>query len=399
MSIIGSGTYGYVFKPSLPIVGKSNKDTKNMVSKLMYYLDALTEYNIIKKLNSIYYKTIPNFYEYFALENCKIENVDWTRVDKNVYNCQLVMDNDIDDLVSLQIPYAGISINDYFSSTEFDIYTFVIVVNNMINLLKNGIIPLNEQGIYHQDIKGNNILIENNIPKIIDWSITYINKTGKIVDASDRFSAMGSPNKNQLHSMRSFLMYNTPISASFFFKIAFDNEEKDLKNPHKTGVLHNIYRTYFENYKSYNKRELRYIRKNYINNNFNNYHFNTVIDILNSALSFFYKNSYNKNYAKKFLSKKYLKNLHKEYIKNDNTFDDNKFYKDYHNNLDIWGWVISFRKLLTRRKPININNDDWNLIKQQISKLIIYIFNKGAIEIKVNDLTNILQPILDLYLK
>lgn len=399
MSIIGSGTYGYVFKPSLPIVGKKKKETKNMVSKIMCDFDALVEYNIIKKLNKIYSKKIPNFYKYFALENSKIENIDWNIVGQNVINCSLVKENNKNDIVSLQIPYAGISIDDYFFKYEFDIKTLVLVINNMVDLLINGIIPLNNQGVYHQDIKGTNILIQDNIPKIIDWGITYINDAGKVVDASDRFSIMGSPIENQLYSMRSFIMYNTPISASFFFKVAYDNTEKDNKTPYKTGILHNSYKTYFENNQSYNKKELKYIRKTYINRNYENYHLSTLIDILNSALSFFNKNNYTINYAKKFLSKKYLKKLHKEYIKADNTFDDNKFYKDYHNNVDIWGWVISFRKLLTRRKPINIDIDDWNLIKQQISKLILYIFNKGAIEINVNKLTNILQPILDLYLK
>ena len=55
---------------------------------------------------------------------------------------------------------------------------FKEINNHLIQLLKYGIIEMNKKNVYHSDIKGSNILIDEHsnknsmIVRLIDWSLT-----------------------------------------------------------------------------------------------------------------------------------------------------------------------------------------------------------------------------------
>ena len=58
------------------------------------------------------------------------------------------------------MPNGGLPIDDFIIKNNT--YKIIIKLNNtLINLLNNGIIPMNENNIYTCDIKDSNILFDN----------------------------------------------------------------------------------------------------------------------------------------------------------------------------------------------------------------------------------------------
>jgi serine/threonine protein kinase len=182
--VIGSGGFGCVFDPPLKCLN-SRKREKNKISKLMIEKYAVSEFeeitNIKEKL-----ETIPNYEDYFLLNDINICKPDKLTKNDLVHfkdECKALPKNDItkeninnslDQLMLLNMPHGGIPIDDYiYDNGSFNkIHTLNL---RLIDLLNNGIIPMNKKNIYHSDIKDSNVLVkdENNVIKtrLIDWGL------------------------------------------------------------------------------------------------------------------------------------------------------------------------------------------------------------------------------------
>ncbi len=75
----------------------------------------------------------------------------------------------------LNLPYGGIPVDDYIY--QEDAFEKLYEVHlSLISLLKNGIIPMNQKNVYHNDIKDSNVLVEK-LPgeeiktRLIDWGL------------------------------------------------------------------------------------------------------------------------------------------------------------------------------------------------------------------------------------
>jgi serine/threonine protein kinase len=187
---IAAGGFGCVFYPSLPCVGtgRSEKTVSKIFSNSKYLMEEYTEASLVKdKLQSI-----PNYSHYFVLDvsYCQANmrqftNSDLQNFDKKCRNVisldEMSKQNAIGDLKILNIPFAGIEVTPFIFNNvdEPSIDTFE---RNMIELLLKGIIPMNEKGVYHSDIKDTNILVdENAVPRLIDWGLVEMQKGKKVV--------------------------------------------------------------------------------------------------------------------------------------------------------------------------------------------------------------------------
>jgi len=188
---IKSGSYGCVFKPVLKCDKNKSAELENGISKLMDEDSAKIEFDTILEVQR-HIKGIPNNNDYFLVNDIKMcapdklsnedlndfdtvcnDIVKYTGYDKNIIN------NNLKHFKIINMPYGGIDLNEFWKRLMYipakDKKKIFVAVNSiLIQLLENGIIPLNQTGFYHLDVKGGNILVSDDIKyaRLIDWGVS-----------------------------------------------------------------------------------------------------------------------------------------------------------------------------------------------------------------------------------
>jgi serine/threonine protein kinase len=183
--VIASGGFGCVFKPALTCANGTRKP--NGVSKLMTLKHANDEYDEITKIKNKLNK-IPNYATYFLIDGidnlcipAELEASDLknfqekcSALKKSKYTAKNI-NKSLNELRVLSMPDGGETIKQYISTIK-DLVQVQNLNTSLIELFKNGIIPMNKKGIYHSDIKDTNILVDttnkNIQPRLIDWGLT-----------------------------------------------------------------------------------------------------------------------------------------------------------------------------------------------------------------------------------
>ena len=249
--MLASGGFGCVFRPALKCEGETTRDP-NKVSKLMTTKHAKEELNEIENMKKML-MGIPNYQDYYLVEDfsiCKpaeLEKEDLQNFDKchalskptsqlhtNSKNTHLTVNdvnNNLGDLKILNMPFGGIPVDDFVKENITNIHLIHELNNKLLDLLKYGIVPLNRNHIYHNDIKDSNVLVRtdkngqnNNKMKtrLIDWGLSCSYKPNDPLPKSW---------KN-----RPF-QFNVPFSVILFtdlFKTSYDKFK--LKKNHDVNV-------------------------------------------------------------------------------------------------------------------------------------------------------------------
>jgi hypothetical protein len=244
--VLASGGFGCVFTPALKCKNTNSREN-NKVSKLMGTKYAREEYDSINNIKRLL-EPIKNYEDYFILDANLCEPAKLTESDLVDYNkkCSALqkdkitkanINTKVDKLMILNLPYGGIPVDDYiYQEDGFD--KLYEVHLSLISLLKNGIIPMNQQNVYHNDIKDSNVLVEK-FPgeemktRLIDWGLaSEFNYRIK-----DIFLTNWRNNPFQ---------YNVPFS-SIIFSDFFIKEYVNFINNTKTINVNNI-KVFVENY-------------------------------------------------------------------------------------------------------------------------------------------------------
>jgi serine/threonine protein kinase len=227
---IASGGYGCVFNPALKCEGAIKRDT-NKISKLMTERHATEEY---EQINNINYKlnSIPNYKDYFLVYDstlCRPEKLSSSDLSSFNEKCTALpkdnitkgnINSKLDEVLSLNLPNGGLPVDDYiYSNGGYDeLYKIHMA---LMKLLKKGIIPMNQRHIYHSDIKGSNVLIDDSDPtlkaRLIDWGLTVEYKP----DAKQTFP------RNWRNRP---LQFNVPFSVIIFTDLFYEKYSDYLKN-------------------------------------------------------------------------------------------------------------------------------------------------------------------------
>lgn len=189
---IASGGFGCVFNPVLKCEGTTKRET-GKITKLMTEKHATQEY---EEINGIKDKldVIPNYKDYFILNNfsiCKPAKLtendlkDFTKkctaLPKDNINKKNINEN-LDKLMMINMPNGGIPIDDYlYDNGSFE--KMYLVHISLVELLKKGIVAMNEKNVYHADIKDSNVLIDDKNDnksedksevktRLIDWGLS-----------------------------------------------------------------------------------------------------------------------------------------------------------------------------------------------------------------------------------
>lgn len=238
--VIASGGFGCVFEPALRCHLHSKEmdilleNGKPQISKLMTTKHAQDEFNQIEKYKKML-SVIPNYENYFLVNNftlCKPSKL--TKSDLKGYQkkCKALkkkgissrdINNSLNKVMAVNMPYGGIDVENFVE--KYFVSSNIIRLNNsLIELLVNGIVPMNKLNIYHCDIKDGNVLVEITetglITRLIDWGLSIV------VDNPEK----GIPRK----LYRRPFQFNVPFSSVLFnkdFLTLYNNFLELNKNP------------------------------------------------------------------------------------------------------------------------------------------------------------------------
>ena len=387
--VIASGGFGCVFSPALKCKGAKIRRGKNRISKLLTKKHALEEYNEIqiikKKLDKI-----PNYKNYFLIDDfdiCKPDKLNKNDLNNFKSKCtalpkdkitQKNINESLDAVLSLNMPNGGLPIDDFLLKNNS--YKILINLNNnLINLLNNGIIPMNQNNIYHCDIKYSNILVDNSYgfkTRLIDWGLS----TEYVPDINQPFPKTWRNRPFQ---------FNVPFSIIIFSDLFIEKYSKYIKEEGKLN--HTSLKPFVINFINLWLKERGKGHYSYINNImsllFSNDLGNTTTNNTNTENNFALP--YICDYIIEILIN--FTNYKKDGTLNLRIYLDTVFIKI----VDIWGFIIAYLPILEAlfENYDKLNEMEIKLFETLKNIFIKYLFTPRIIPIKINELTNDLNEL------
>ena len=349
---IKSGSYGCVFKPALKCDKTKSDDMEYGISKLMDEDSAKIEFDTILEVQS-HIKAIPNNNDYFlvnAIKMCSPDKlsptdlndfdtvcndiVKYTGYDKNIIN------NNLKHFKIINMPYGGIDLNDFWKRL-LDVPAkdkkkiFGSVNSILIRLLENGIIPLNQTGFYHLDVKGGNILISDDIKyaRLIDWGVSQ--KLNEHNVAPSKF-------------IQEF-QFNIPFTNILFNSNINKWLQEEIRNMNMTNKKMNI--------KSISLLAMKQITKNILDKAMKDRgegHYMIIIYYI--MVLYNLDNDLNQPEATNFaldLISTYIATALMNYTDSTGVFQLKKYCAEvYLHNVDVWGFIMSYIQIIIYAKEI-----------------------------------------------
>lgn len=415
--VIDAGGNGCIFKPSLQCATKDNTmktniKNNNYVSKLMISHDAKDELKEIANVQNII-KTIPNNSKYFLLSNithCSPKKLSTVELNSFKDKCKIFeqdgydyseINDNIQNFAIINMPYGGINMDKYyyqgtsgsletssswFKNPKVRYSNLLSLHKSLIDLLKNGIVKINEKGLYHFDIKGSNILVQQgteskdngkNIDvKLIDWGLSELIKSSIKTEKKtlQTFSFNGRPFQfnlpvgslllnEELHSYLKELMIKNNIDNN---NIDFREVCYDLLN--KSFALNPLSKEHFD----------------YVANNI-------LVSLTDNIVT---TNEQKKNYAYHILCNQLSIITNKYYNFSSHSFDKTKYFKEvFSHNCDIYGFLLSFNNLLHFHKHKYFNSPKENAYINKLKKVISKYCYSNEYVIKKIPLTSLIKDL------
>lgn len=390
--VIGSGGFGCVFKPAIKCKGQ--KRNENHITKLMKIKYAKSEYKGIQKYKEML-DSIPNYRDYFLVDGfsiCEPDKLDEEDLQKFDKKCSALkkmkitssnVNSNLNKLMSLNMPYGGIDVGDYVERTRMDYKKMSKMNISLVELLRKGILPMNERGIYHCDVKDSNILVQENHgggvnTRLIDWGL------------STTFKERNSIPKSLIK--RPF-QFNVPFSI-ILFNDTFTKMHADFLKKHKEP-------TYFET---------REFVINYVVTWINERGPGHLKSLNNIFKAFFERGLINieKQFKEDIIEFEYTFYFIFEYISyvvfkftRNGKFDKMEYFSQvFLKNLDIWGLTMTYLPILEYLENYYDDLSECELeIIDKIKTAVLYVIECSYVPIDVDKLANILEELTPLFLK
>ena len=391
-AVIGTGGYGCVFSPPLPCEGES-RPGNDVVSKLLYKVEAMKEMKEIEKAKRVLSR-IPDADKYFSVmdvKKCQLGEL--TEDDIKGKNCDAIdvyhvknkmRDAGYDNTVALlQQKNLGMPFDQYVLKEVKSGEEMSSLLANMKELLMKGIVPMNNLGVYHEDLKADNILVQNGQPTIIDWGLAVINENGgPITKAEFANNDVFWNEREGKPAMTANPLFNNPLVGAAFFIPAEPDDQ--------VGIA---------------KRQLQLEGRSdeakiqsLLEDLQGEPHFALLeSQILPIALDYLqqvgYKPQGSLHETPDSLLEEYLQRNLNAYSPIGSHYDE--FVKNFQANIDLWGWAMSIGMLVTEDDVPSFftTNKEVRNYYGGISKMIYYLFTEGAVKIDPNRLVEYLDEI------
>ena len=190
---IFAGAQGCVFKPSLKCKNRGRTHTDNNISKLEEKESAEAELREYEKIKP-HLMQIKNYKQYFSvqadlcepdpLEPSDLVNFDDVCTNLQQFNITATNVNaNLSKLRMINMPDLGIDLSKWMEQPAQFNAAYVRELNDLIsNLLVRAVVPMNQRGVIHNDLKSENVMIDrNNHSRIIDWGLAGITTPKQII--------------------------------------------------------------------------------------------------------------------------------------------------------------------------------------------------------------------------
>tara|TARA_A100001035_G_scaffold279885_1_gene282774 strand:+ start:15638 stop:16960 length:1323 start_codon:yes stop_codon:yes gene_type:complete len=350
--VIDHGGFGCIFKPSLRCINSDNRSGD--ISKMFLNKYITQEWAIINAVKEIV-MNIPNYENYFLIndfEMCQpaeLDDNDKINIDncKNLIKYQINKENinsKLNEVKIINMPFGGKNIYKIFKEENHTQIGFSNINNALINLLINGIKPMNKLGLYHFDIKDENIVFKDGFTKLIDWG----------------HSGISTPtNSIPTNITRLALSYNLPFSVTLFtneFNKFYTSYLSSIKSPKSFNQLKSIMEQYYYMRSMPEYGHIRDIRKIYLPHilklsikNVKSID-NLILDLISS-------------YCAKVLIK-YTDFTNK-------IFNKERYFKEvFSHNVDVYGFIMTYIYLIIT-DYLKDETPYFNLYKINVANIII----------------------------
>ena len=376
---IASGGFGCIFYPALSC--NNEKGKKGYVSKLMLKDKANEEYYISKMIYDEL-KNIKQFKKYYSIDNQEpctptiISTKDLVNFNEECNNLlkydinKSNINSNLDKLSIINMPYEGKDYDKWIriKYKKINMKHMIRFHNEIIHCIKKAIIPMNNNTIYHMDIKDSNLMYKNNRFKIIDWGLA-----AKMEKNSNKIPTIIKSRPLQFNLPYSVLLLNDSFDT-FLLKYVERIQNKTIDNIN----FYNIGREYYNYFISKNSNgHIKFLTH--------------IYDIIHPGA--------NKDLVQKKVLNIiviYITNVLREYIKIKNDkimFDKMNFVKNiYLHNADIFGLLTVLYNYFELNVFSNIKNKRirYNYKNAMINIVDEYLFSpKFAIKkIQLDELEN-----------
>jgi len=187
---INGGAYGCVFSPSLKCKdGSRHAGDGKEITKLMRSKYKEREYGEIQKYRRVLSR-IPHYQRYFLISGYTIcepspltesDLVNFDSKCKSLTRMNITEKNvneNLESLVAMNMPYGGVELAKYMFESEHKQERLVRLNRRLCELFKFGVMPMNKLGVFHCDLKDNNILVDEGSDglktRVIDWGSAII---------------------------------------------------------------------------------------------------------------------------------------------------------------------------------------------------------------------------------
>ena len=274
----------------------------------------------------------------------------------------------------INMPNGGINVKKFIQS--YFVSSNIIKLNNsLIDLLVNGIVPMNKLNVYHCDIKEANVLVQINqttlITRLIDWGLSVSTTTI-------------NSEKIPLKLYRRPFQFNVPFSSVFF--------NKDFMELYNNFLELNLNPHYFQ---------IREFVINYIfiwNDIRGSGHLSTINNIIEKMtvkdLTAIKKTKVKEHFIEYdftyYYIIEYLSKILEKYTNNGSLDIMSYFENVFLKNIDIWGFIMIYIALY---QYLYNTFDDLNEYQiefiTKIKYIIIHFLYESPLEpIKVSSLVN-----------
>jgi serine/threonine protein kinase len=229
-----AGAQGCVFKPALKCTHQPRNPNDGNISKLEQKESAeseMREYDQIRQ----HLKQIPNYQNYFSMnatlcEPDPLEPHDLVKFDDVCTNMHALNINsanvnaNLSKLRMINMPDLGIDLKVWIEQAPFNAGRLRKLNDHVSNLLIRAIAPMNRLGVIHNDLKSENVMIdENNHSRIIDWGLAGVTTPEQVIPAR--------------HFMNNPVTFNRPFSTMVISRETCELYSKYLRTATTTTTM------------------------------------------------------------------------------------------------------------------------------------------------------------------